>query len=206
MKKSGITILILSFFFASGILFGQKLVTGHLHILKGQTTVNIQYDYSDMGVGKFKNEDDYVADRTADMNKHSDGSGDKWASKWVSNRASMFQPKFETAFNAELYKYGLIAKEGVEDAKYTLIVHTTYTEPGYNVGVSSERAHIDVVVTLVETAARNVPLAVIDMPKMKNEGKMFHYGAAYDTGLRVSTCYERAGEVLGEFLVKNVFK
>lgn len=57
----------------------QKLKSGDLKVLKGQTILNLQYDYSNMSVGKFDKESDYVADRTADMNKKKPGTGDQWA-------------------------------------------------------------------------------------------------------------------------------
>ena len=46
-------------------LFSQcKQVSGDISVLKGQSVINLQYDYSNMAVGKFKNEADYVAKRT----------------------------------------------------------------------------------------------------------------------------------------------
>ena len=205
MKNSVMTVLVFSFLFSSAVVSAQKLRSGNLLVLRGQTLLNLQYDYSGMAVGKFSNENDYVADRMADMNKSDPGSGDKWAAKWVSNRASTFQPKFEQELNGQINQYRIMAKEGQEESKYTLIIHTTFTEPGFNAFVK-KRAEINLTVTLVETSARDKSLAVIDMPEMKNEQELFHYGEAYDTGLRISTCYERAGEKLGKFLAKTVFK
>lgn len=205
MRNSGIIILVLLFLLSSDLVSGQKLRSGNLMVLRGQTLLNLQYDYSGMAVGKFSNENDYVADRTADLNKSKPGSGDIWASKWVSNRASTFQPKFEQELNARINEFRIMAKEGQDDAKYTLIIHTTFTEPGFNAFVK-KRAEINLTVTLVETSAKDRSLAVIDMPEMKNEQEAFHYGEQYDTGLRISTCYERAGEKLGKFLAKTAFK
>jgi hypothetical protein len=58
-------------------------------------------------------------------------------------------------------------------------------------------------VLLVETAAKDKPLAVIEMPKLQSINMM---GYDYDTGGRIQSCYDRAGEYLGKFLGKNAFK
>ena len=192
-----------AFLFITGNTFAQKLKSGEVKVLKGQTTVNLQYDYSNMGVGKFKNADEYVGDRTADMNKKKPGSGDQWAASWVKDRESRFQPMFEKNFNAKLSKFGVTAKPNDKEAKYTLIIHTIFVEPGYNVGFTRKNAYIDMEVTLVETAAPDKPLALISMPKIQSVNMM---GYDYDTGGRIQSCYDRAGDDLGKFLDKNALK
>lgn len=47
------------------------------------------------------------------------------------------------------------------DAKYTLIFHTTSTEPGYNIYVSKKNAEIDADATIVLTADRSKKVATI---------------------------------------------
>jgi hypothetical protein len=183
-------------------LSAQKLKSGDLKVLNGQAILNLQYDYSKMSVGKFDKESDYVADRTADMNKKKPGTGDQWAQAWVSDRTARFQPMFEKNFNAKLEAVNVVARENDPDAKYTLIISTVFTEPGFNVGVTRKNAYINVEVTLVETAAKDKPLAVITMDKLQSVNMM---GYDYDTGSRIQSCYDRAGDNLGKFLVKNAF-
>lgn len=76
MKR--ITFLLLTgiLILTGGSLFAQKMKSGSFSALKGQTVVNLQYDYSNMTVGKFKNESDYINKRVADMNKKEAGAGD----------------------------------------------------------------------------------------------------------------------------------
>jgi len=77
MKKINILLLMGAFMFPGITMFAQcKQISGDVSVLKGQSVINLQYDYSRMAVGKFKNSDDYVADRTADMNKKKPGDGD----------------------------------------------------------------------------------------------------------------------------------
>jgi len=203
MRKICITTLTLALLLVTCVVVGQKLKSGDVKVLKGQTTINLEYDYSNMAVGKFESADDYVADRKADMNKKKPGSGDQWAESWTNDRSARFHPMFEKNLNGKISDFGVTAKEGATDAKYTLIIHTTFVEPGFNVGVTRKNAYINIEVVLVETAAKDKPLAVIDLPKLQSVNMM---GYDYDTGSRIQSCYDRAGDELGKFLCKNAFK
>ncbi|MBC8314598.1 MAG: hypothetical protein ISR57_02655 [Bacteroidales bacterium] len=54
MKKIIILILVGLLFTAGGSLFGQKLKSGSFSALKGQSEINLQYDYSNMAVENLK--------------------------------------------------------------------------------------------------------------------------------------------------------
>jgi len=204
MKKISILFLMGAFLFPGITMFAQcKLVSGSVSVLKGQSTINLQYDYSKMAVGKFKNSDDYVASRTADMNKKKPGDGDRWAEAWKNDRASRFQPMFEKNLNQKTSKFNVNLKENATSAKYTLIIRTTFTEPGFNAVEVHRKAYIALQVDLVETANPSKVIASIDMKKEESINMM---GFDYDTGGRIQSAYDRAGENLGSFLVKNVFK
>lgn len=43
-----------------------KIQEGSLKDLKGQTKMNVVYDYSDMQVGKFAKEEDYIAKKASE--------------------------------------------------------------------------------------------------------------------------------------------
>ena len=192
--------------FSTESLLGQcKLKSGDVKLLKGQTSINLQYDYSSMAVGKFKTEDDYLKDKVADMNKKKAGSGDEWETKWKGDRESRFQPMFVKNLNDELKKYQVTCAEKAADAKYTLIVHTTFTEPGFNavVGGIRKNANVTLMVDLVETANPSAVIANIELKNVQSANMM---GYDYDTGGRIQSCYDRAGGELGKFLAKNAFK
>jgi hypothetical protein len=204
MKKINMLLLLGAFLFPGLNLFAQvKLVSGDVKVLKGQAVVNLQYDYSKMAVGKYKTEKEYVDKRVAEMNKKKPGDGDRWATEWVSDRADKFQPLLEKNLNQHLQKSNVTCKENATDAKYTLIIHTLYTEPGYNVGVSRMNAYIKVQVDLVETAN---PGTILASMMLKKENSVNMMGYDYDTGTRIKSAYDRTGDDLGDFLKKNAFK
>lgn len=187
----------------AGDLSAQKLKSGSFTTLKGQTVINLQYDYSGMAVGKFENEQDYINKRVADLNKKEAGTGDKWAEAWVADRDGRFHPMFEKNLNVKLDAVGAVGKQNATDAKYTLIVRTLFTEPGYNIGVTRQNAYINMMVDLVETSN---PGTVIGTVELKNAQSVYMGGYDFDTGSRIQSCYDRAGDWLGNFLLKNALK
>jgi hypothetical protein len=208
MKKISIPFFVSIFMLFSLNIFSQaKLVSGDMKVLKGQSEVILKYDYSNMGVGKYKNADEYTSEKVAEMNKKKEGSGDAWLEKWNSDRTERFEPSFRKDFNNEVESFSLSGKDDSPNAKYTFIIRTTFTEPGFNatmaIGFAKKPATIDVIVDLVETANPGTVLGSVEMKKIqsKNMG-----GYDYDTGGRIESCYERAGEYLGKYLVKNVLK
>ena len=208
MKKIGIPMLVGIFMLFSMNIFAQaKLTSGDMKVLKGQSEVILKYDYSNMGVGKYKNADDYASAKVADMNKKKEGSGDAWLEKWKSDRTDRFEPSFRKDFNNEVDSYNLSGKDDSPKAKYTLIIRTTFMEPGFNatmaIGFAKKPAYIDVTVDLVETANPATVLGTVEMKKIesKNMG-----GYDWDTGGRIESAYERAGEYFGKFLIRNVLK
>ncbi|MCK7556718.1 hypothetical protein MKQ70_17510 [Chitinophaga sedimenti] len=47
-------------------------------------------------------------------------------------------------------------------AKYTMIVHTTFIEPGFNVGVMRKSARIDTEITLVDASNKELVKFTVD--------------------------------------------
>jgi len=76
-----------------------KVTKGVLAFLKGQTELLLEYDYSNMAVGKFDNEEDYIAKKTAEYNDTEAGKGDQWAENWVNDRNARLHPKIEEIAN-----------------------------------------------------------------------------------------------------------
>jgi hypothetical protein len=175
--------------------YGQKLkiIEGDLAPLKGEKSINTDFTYENMSVGKFKNESEYIAKKTEEYNKKEAGKGDHWAKEWVEDRKNRFEPKFTELFE----KYSEMAVSGAKkDAKYTLVYKTTTIEPGFNIGITRKNAEIDAEVWIVEAASSKV-VAKISVQNAK--GRDF-WGADFDTGARLAECYADAGKALGKFI------
>jgi hypothetical protein len=173
--------------------FSQKIKTveGDLAPLKNETKINIEFTYDEMSVGKYKKEQDYIDVKKEEYNKKEPGHGDRWAKAWVTDREGRFQPKFAQLFS-ENSDMVVTAK-----AKYTLIFHTTSTEPGYNIAISRKNAEIDGEVLIVETSNRNNVIAKLSVNNAPGKSVM---GNDYDSGERISEAYAKAGKSLGKYI------
>ena len=168
-----------------------KVTDGDIAVLKTETDINIEFTYDNMGVGKFENESEYIDKKKAEYNAKEAGRGDSWAKSWISDRKLVFEPKFIDLFEKST------EMNIKKTAKYTLIFHTTYTEPGYNIYITRKNAEIDGEVTIVETANRSKVIAVISV---KNAPGRTFGGNDYATGDRIAECYAVAGKKLGKFI------
>src|SRR5690606_27551475 len=116
-----------------------KLQEGDLSLLSAVKKMNVIYDYSSMAVGKFDREADYIAKKKGEYNKKESGKGDAWEQNWIEDRATRYQPQFEELFN----KHGKIELGNYPQETYTMIVKTSFVEPGYNIAISRKNAEID---------------------------------------------------------------
>lgn len=191
MKK--ITNLLLAVFLLGLHANAQKVKTtsGSDDILKPESSINIEFTYDNITVGKYNNEQDYITAKKEEYNKKEAGKGDAWAASWKNDRESRYEPKF-----LELFKE-TSGMSVTKDAKYTMIVKTVSIEPGWNIGISRKNAQIDLEVWIVETANKTNKLASFTISNVPG-GTAFGYD--FDTGLRISEAYAKAGKSLGKSL------
>lgn len=183
--------------FAISPAFAQKIkvTEGSLAAIKGVEKMNIVFDYSKMSVGKFKDEADYIDKKKAEYNKKEEGKGDKWEKEWIADRTERYAPQFQELFNKTSdFKVGDYPSE-----KYTLVVKTTKTEPGYNIHISRKNAEIAGEILVVETA--NPTNVVVKLSFDKALGRSFG-GYDYDTGFRIQEAYADLGKALGKYMSK----
>jgi hypothetical protein len=143
-----------------------------------------------LNVGK-ENEEDYVKRRTADYNSKEPGKGDTWAKAWVADRKERFEPKFGELFNEN----GDLKAGSYPSAKYTMVFHTTFIEPGFNVGITRKNSYIDAEITIVETESKK-EVAKISLDNAP--GRMM--GFDFDTGMRITESYAVSGKKLAKFV------
>jgi len=175
-----------------------KLIEGDPKILKGQTSVNTEFTYDNMSVGKYSNEKDYLDEKKKKYNDKEPGKGDSWVLKWEADRTERYAPKFRELFTKE-------SDMGASDAnaKYTLIFKTTRTEPGYNIGIKKEIASIDGELWIVETQNKDKVLTKLGITNVPGEQFL---GLDFDTGVRIQECYAKAGKEFGDYLAKQAKK
>jgi hypothetical protein len=173
--------------------FGQKIRVkdGDKNVLKNESTINIEFTFDNLSVGKYSKEEDYIKAKKDEYNRKEPGRGDTWATRWKDDQTSRYPPDFINLFEKNT---GMSTSK---DAKYTLIFHTTSIEPGFNIGITRKNAYIDAEVLIVETA--NKDKVALKLSLDNAPGKVF-MGNDYDTGERISEAYAKAGKELGKYL------
>jgi hypothetical protein len=183
-------LFLLFFICSSTAVFAQKfkLVSGDAKSLKAITSIQMEYVYSPMSVGKFDDEKDYLEKKSTEYNSKESGRGDKWKRGWIEDRSKRFEPTFEELFNKHA-KQTKVGKTG----SYKMVMHTTFTEPGFNVHVMRKNAVINATFSIYDESGNLV--AQIQMEKAP--GRTFG-GYDYDTGARIEECYAMAGKALAK--------
>jgi len=177
----------------ASVSFGQKIkiADGKISALEGVKSVKIAYDYANLGVGKYEGEDEDMEKEGADMNEGEEGLGDNWKEAWFRDRQKSYEPKFEELFS----KYAAFIKSGQDiESDVTMLVHTTFIEPGFNVGVKNKPASINLEITFHNEGTGLVKFLVLNSPG----------SSAFDAESRISQAYAKAGKSLGKYLEKNL--
>ena len=195
MKK--LLAIVLAAVTVSGYAQKLKLVEGDLAPLKGQTSINVEFSYDGLTIGKNKTEEEYVTKKKTEYNQKEAGKGDKWAIDWVEDRPNRYQPKFRELL---VDRWKVKVEEG---ATYTIIFKTKRIEPGFNIGITRQNAYIDGEAWIVETANKDKVIAKISI--MNSPGGTA-FGYDFDTGVRISEAYAKAGKEIGYMIDKKINK
>jgi len=198
MKKQILLSLAVVFMFQ---LQAQKLkLSGDLSMLKGEKVFDITFTYDHLKVGKLT-EDQYITKKMADADNAEPGKGEVWKEMWYEDRPNHYEPKFIELLNDNVSKEGVTFKPDADGAKYKLVVHTTFIEPGFNVGINRKDASINLEVSFVPVDDESNILNTVTITGSPGRTGM-GYGD-FDLGVRVGEAYAKAGKELGKLLLKK---
>jgi hypothetical protein len=167
---------------------------GSFKILFEEKTVDLQFTYDSLQVGKYKVESDYVNKKVTEMNNKEAGKGDAWDKEWITQRKEKFEPAFTDAFKTSS---GLKISN---EAKYTLIFHTTYIEQGFSSAgiLVHKNPEVRGELILVETNDKSKIIAKATITKATGKA-----GPHFETGDHVDEAYYEAGIAAGPFVINN---
>jgi hypothetical protein len=206
LLKSSLFLLCCSLLFSFAAIAQEeeaKLGDIDLTFLQGQTKLNIQYSYDNMMVGE-KTEADYRKDKIAKFDEKEPGKGARWEKNWVNARQLAYQPMFEELFGKTITKEdgNLIANEDVKDAKYTMLVHTIFTEPGFNAVVMKKNPYCIFEISWIDNATGKV---VAKATNLKAAGVLFGGSEFdFDPANSIKECYAKVGKVLGKATARGL--
>lgn len=175
-----------------------KIESGNLSFLKGQTEINVEFDFSNTTFYNEKmSEQDYINKRVKEIgDDKGKAEADKWLEDWNSSKEDSFTEKFISSFN----KNGDIQASEDDSAPYTLIVETVWIYPGWFAGVMKQPAKITTNLKFVETANRNNVLAVVSSKNAPGDG--YFIGVANNND-RIAEGYAKTGKSLAGLVKKR---
>lgn len=201
MKKHFIAIILL--ISACVNAQGVKEVKGSFASLKDQSSVNVEFDYSNLKLLKENyTEAEYIKNRSEELNKKTPGVGDSWIKKWNASKELIWNPKFLELVNVVLVKEkkNIVFKEDNKSAKYTIEVKVNWIYPGWDAGVMKQPAKVTTTIKLVETANRSNVLYqanFIDAPGDQ-------WGNNYSNESRVGEGFAKTGKTLAKLIAKEL--
>ncbi len=91
-------------FLSIGIINAQEfeLVSGSPKLFKQARDLYLTFDYSDLRVGEYGEEEAYIEYMKDDAEKRKEGSSEEWLRSWNDARIELFQPKFIELFDKHI--------------------------------------------------------------------------------------------------------
>ncbi|GAA4775216.1 MULTISPECIES: hypothetical protein [Flavobacterium] len=202
MKKIAVLALLMvtSFSFAQKV----KVEKGDFKALKGQTEVNVVFDYSKMQLMKENlTEAQYVENRAKELNEKNKGNGEVWKKKWEGAKDGIWNPKFLEIANtvSTKEKTGISFQEGLNSAKYTVIVEAVWVYPGWDVAMMKQPAKVTTRIKLVETANKGNVLGEVFSENAPGD----QWGSNFSNESRIGEGFAKTAKTfVAKFVAKDV--
>jgi hypothetical protein len=179
----------------------QKIVilSGNPDAFKKANSFRVTFDYADLKVEGYDNEQAYIAYMMDDAERRKKGSSEYWLKKWYSNRDTVFQPKFMELFS----KYGagkFKADTVFKNQQYMLNLHTQFVAIGFNKNFTKSPTYINVQVTL--KGESNIEPLVISMENVIGDEAFSSYSPDFR---RIEEAYAKCGKELARFMLKSIY-
>lgn len=176
-----------------------EILTGSPKYFKNASSYFIQFDYSDLKIGGYEDEAAYVEYMREDAELRRK-SADEWEKKWLSDRKSVFEPKFLEIF----HKYAgtkIKLDPKAKERNFVLKLHTQFIEIGFNRNFQKSPTYINVLATLSDENSNEEPL-VISMKYVIGNEVMSSYSADFR---RIEEAYAKCGKELARYMRKVIY-
>ncbi len=198
MKKQ---ITLLAVLLCTTLMFSQKVkvTQGDFKNLKGISAYNLEFDYSNLSIPKYKSEEEFLEDKMNKRDEKDPETGEKFKESWFADRENRYEPKFIESFNKRFDDNEIKVGKDI-GAEYTMYVHTTMMWAGYNVGVWRENSKIEATITVYKNGEPNNIIFSADYTKVEGNGA---FGMDYDSGYRISEAYAKLAKELAANIKKK---
>lgn len=198
MKKQ---ITLIAVLLCTTLTFSQKVkvTQGDFKNLKGISAYNLEFDYSNLSIPKYKSEEEFLEDKMSKRDEKDSEWGEKFKESWFADRENRYEPKFIESFNKRFDDGDIKVGKNI-GAEYTMYVHTTMMWAGYNVGVWRENSKIEATITVYKNGEPNNVIFSADYTKVEGNGA---FGMDYDSGYRISEAYAKLAKELAANIKKK---
>lgn len=199
MKKQVSIILVLFF---TTCMFAQKakIQEGSWKNLKGIAKFNLVFDYSNVEIPKYDNEEAFLKDKMQKRDEKLEGDGERFKKSWFDDRENRYEPKFIESFNKRWDDKEVVVGKDLEGAEYTIKVHTTLIYPGYNVGVVRQNSKVDAVLSVYKN---DEPSKILFEVKYTDAEGNKAFGVDFNSGDRIAEAYAKLAKTFASHLNKK---
>ena len=184
---------------SGGVAPMTMLNSGDISSLDNVKAINIVYDYSDLGVGAFRKEEDYIKKRSDEMEAKEKGSSERFKKDWVDARKRRYEPKFEELFKkVGMDDIGMDVTNYATNNDVTLVVKTVFIEPGTNIGIYKKPAYVDFECTFKDKSGKDLCVFFV-----KNAIGSQAMGFDYAVEARVQESYAKGAKMLVQNIAKE---
>lgn len=176
---------------------------GTLSVLKGQTEVNVEFNYDDLRLMKDNlTEDEYIKERIEYLNKKAEGEGDIWVNGWKNAKETIWQPNFLKLLSRTITKEkGISFKQNIENsAKYTLIVDVIWIYRGWDAGIMKQPAKVTTTLKIVETGNKSNILYQVKAIEAPGD----QWGNNFNDELRIGEGFAKTAKSFGKLMIKKI--
>ncbi|MCD8539041.1 MAG: hypothetical protein LRY55_04205 [Leadbetterella sp.] len=202
MKK---IIILLSVLLTAAGASAQKMTVeeGNFKFLKDAKAVNVVFRYDDLKLLKEnKTEQQYVEERTAELNAKNAGTGDTWAQKWEGAKESIWEANFlDLLAKTVTASKGTVFGQNKNDAPYTLTVDATWLYPGWDAGFMKQPAKVTTALIFTETANPSNVLLKIKSENAPGD----QWGSNFSNESRIGEGFEKTAKTLGNRILKEAY-
>lgn len=201
MKK-----LLLSLFLSLSLIsFAQKMkfIKGELSFLKGQSQVNVVFDYSDLKLTKDNlAEKTFVDNKAKALNQKVEGNGEAWEKQWNVAKEGIWNPAFITKANLFLEKLDtpLKFKENIE-SDYTLMVKVVWIYSGWDAAVMKQPSKVSTKLLFMDSKTKTVLTEIDSKEALGGDG---NWSNLFNDEARIGEGFGSTGKTLAKIIYNKL--
>lgn len=127
------------------------ITSGDFKNLKNISEYNLVFDYSNLNVKDFENEEAYLHKTMVEKEQAKPGNARVFREEWFGDREYRYKPRYIKAFNEYFKKEEVKVIKNRKDLLYTMKIHTTEIYPGYNNGFTRKSGNLETTISIYET-------------------------------------------------------